>query len=156
MCERSPLGLPHTLNRMSWFPRVVETEILLMNSPKTLRVCGDLKTRPKFVGSDSWGQIFCQLSETEREDQEEGGQSEGVAAAGRTRLTRFPGVCSHIHAHTHLNTCRAGAHAGRAAGPVGGLATPVRVCVCVCVKKKVCVAKMRDQGECTGWVEKAF
>jgi hypothetical protein len=24
---------------------------------------GDLKTRPKFVGSDSWGQFFCQLSE---------------------------------------------------------------------------------------------
>ena len=46
---------------MSWRPRVVE--ILLMNSPKTLRVCGDLKTRPKFVGSDSWGQFFCQLSE---------------------------------------------------------------------------------------------
>ena len=42
-----------------------------MSSPKTLRVCGDLKTRPKFVGSDSWGQFFCQLSEIEREDQEE-------------------------------------------------------------------------------------
>ena len=30
---------------MSWRPRVVE--ILLMNSPKTLRVCGDLKTTLK-------------------------------------------------------------------------------------------------------------
>jgi len=38
MCERSPLGLPHTQNRMSGRPRVVE--ILLMSSPKTLRVCG--------------------------------------------------------------------------------------------------------------------
>ncbi len=43
-----------------------------MSSPQTPRVCGDLKTRPKFVGSDSWGQIFCQLSETERELEEEG------------------------------------------------------------------------------------
>jgi hypothetical protein len=42
MCERSPLGLPHTQNRMSGRPRVAE--ILLMSSPKTLRVCGDLKT----------------------------------------------------------------------------------------------------------------
>ena len=49
MCARSPLGLPHTQNRMSWRPRVAE--ILLMSFPKTLRVCGDLKTRPKFVGS---------------------------------------------------------------------------------------------------------
>ena len=42
MCERSSLGLPHTQNRMSGRPRV--TEIL-----QTLRVRGDLKTRPKFV-----------------------------------------------------------------------------------------------------------
>ena len=45
MCERSPLGLPHTQNRMSGLPRVAE--ILLMISPKTLRVCGDLKTTLK-------------------------------------------------------------------------------------------------------------
>ena len=51
MCERSSLGLPHTQNRMSGRPRVAE--ILLIRSPKTLRVRGDLKTRPKFVGSDS-------------------------------------------------------------------------------------------------------
>jgi hypothetical protein len=50
MCERSSLGLPHTQNRMSGRPRVAE--ILLMRSPKTLRVRGDLKTRPKFVGLD--------------------------------------------------------------------------------------------------------
>jgi len=31
-------------------------------------------------------------------------------------------VCAHIHAPTHWNTCRAGAHAGRAAGPVRTLA----------------------------------
>ena len=49
MCERSSLGLPHTQNRMSRRPRV--PEILLMRSPQTPRVCGDLKTRPKFVGS---------------------------------------------------------------------------------------------------------
>ena len=36
MCERSSLGLPHTQNRMSGRPRVAE--ILLMRSPKTLRV----------------------------------------------------------------------------------------------------------------------
>jgi hypothetical protein len=47
MCERSSLGLPHTQNCMSGRPRVAE--ILLMRSPKTLRVRGDLKTRPKFV-----------------------------------------------------------------------------------------------------------
>ena len=68
MCERSSLGLPHTQNRMSRRPRV--PEILLMRSPQTPRVCGDLKTRPKFVGLDSWGQIFCQLSETEREEED--------------------------------------------------------------------------------------
>jgi len=33
MCERSPLGLPHTQNRMSGRPRVAE--ILLMSSPQT-------------------------------------------------------------------------------------------------------------------------
>ena len=49
MCERSSLGLPHTQNRMSGSPRVAE--ILLMRSPK-MRVRGDLKTRPKFVGLD--------------------------------------------------------------------------------------------------------
>jgi hypothetical protein len=47
MCERSPLGLPHTQSRMSGCPRVAE--ILLMSSPQTLRVCGELKTRPTFV-----------------------------------------------------------------------------------------------------------
>ena len=51
MCERSSLGLPHTENRM--YGRPLVAEILLMRSPKTLRVRGDLKTRPKFVGSDS-------------------------------------------------------------------------------------------------------
>ena len=49
MCERSPLWLPHTQIRMQGCPRVAE--ILLMSSPQTPRVCGDLKTRPKFVGS---------------------------------------------------------------------------------------------------------
>ncbi len=49
MCEKSPLGLPHTQIRMSGCPRV--DEILLMSSPQTPRVCGDLKTRTKFVGS---------------------------------------------------------------------------------------------------------
>jgi hypothetical protein len=139
MCERSPLGLPHTQNRMSWHPRVAE--ILLMSFPKTLRVCGDLKTSPKFVGwLDSWGQSFCQLSETEREDEEEGraGGRGAQLRYARTSLTRFPGVCAHIHAPTHRNTCRACEHAGRVAGPVGGLAIlfslSVRcVCVCVCV-----------------------
>ena len=122
MCERSPLGLPHTQNRMSWRPRVVE--ILLMNSPKTLRVCGDLKTRPKFVGSDSWGQIFCQLSETEREDQEEGGQSEGGRSCCTHEAHALPGcVCAHprTHAPEYLQGrcarwpgCRAGGGVGDA------------------------------------------
>ena len=49
MCERSPLGLPHTQISMPGCPRVAE--ILLMSSPHTPRVCGDLKSRPKFVGS---------------------------------------------------------------------------------------------------------
>jgi len=98
MCERSPLGLPHTQNRMSCRPRVVE--ILLMNSPKTLRVCGDLKTRPKFVGSDSWGQFFCQLSEIEREDQEEGGQAEGGRSCGTHEAHALPG-CVRAHPRTH-------------------------------------------------------
>jgi hypothetical protein len=44
MCERSSLGLPHTQNRMSGRPRVAE--ILLMRSPKTLRVRGDLSGKP--------------------------------------------------------------------------------------------------------------
>ena len=44
MCERSSLGLPHTQNRMSGRPRVAE--ILLMRSPKTLRVRGDLSGNP--------------------------------------------------------------------------------------------------------------
>jgi hypothetical protein len=88
---------------------------------------------------DSWGQIFCQLSETEREDEEEEGRADGRGAQlryARTRLTLFPGVCAHIHAPMHWNTCRAGAHAGRAAGPVGGLAILFSLgvrCVCVCV-----------------------
>jgi hypothetical protein len=107
MCERSPLGLPHTQTRMSWRPRVVE--ILLMNPPKTLRVCGDLKTRPKFVGSDSWGQFFCQLSETEREDQEEGGQAEG----GYARGSRASRVCARTSTHPRT---------GIPAGPVRTLA----------------------------------
>jgi hypothetical protein len=46
----------------------------------------------------------------------------GGVAAVRTRLVRFQGVCAHIHAPTHWNTCRAGAHAGLAAGPVRKLA----------------------------------
>jgi hypothetical protein len=39
-----------------------------------------------------------------------------------TRLTRFPGVCAHIHAPTHQNTCRSCAYVGRVAGPVRTLA----------------------------------
>ena len=99
MCERSSLGLPHTENRMSGRPRVAE--ILLMRSPKTLRVRGDLKTRPKFVGSDSCGQFFCQLSETEREDEEEGRAVGRGAQVRYARDSSFPGVCAHIHAPTH-------------------------------------------------------
>jgi hypothetical protein len=67
MCERSSLGLPHTQKRMSGRPRVAE--ILLMRSPKTLRVRGDLKTRPKFVSHKS-----------QREDGS-GGEPEGRATA---------------------------------------------------------------------------
>ena len=87
---------------------------------------------------DSWGQIFCQLSETEREDEEEG-RAVGKGAQlryARTRLTRFPGVYAHIHAPEYLqDRC---AHAGRTAGPVGGLAIlfslgVCHVCVCVCL-----------------------
>ncbi len=102
------------------------------------------------------GKFFANCPKLRGRTRRREGRRKGGVAAVRTRIKRFPGVCAHIYAPTHRNTCRAGAHAGRAAGPVGGLATPVRVCVCVCVKKKVCVAKMRDQGECTGWVEKAF
>jgi hypothetical protein len=36
MCERSPLGLPHTQNRMSGRPQVAE--ILLMRSPQTPKI----------------------------------------------------------------------------------------------------------------------
>jgi len=59
MCERSSLGLPHTQNCMSRSPQVAE--ILLMRSPQTPRVCGDLKTRPKFVGlvGQFGGKFYC-------------------------------------------------------------------------------------------------
>ncbi len=83
MCERSPLGLPHTQNRMSGRPRVAE--ILLMRSPKTLRVRGDLKTRPKFVCVLllwGWTVDNFQLSKTVlRGRTGRGGGPEGRAAA---------------------------------------------------------------------------
>jgi hypothetical protein len=52
MCERSSLGLPHTQNRMSGRPRVAE--ILLMRSPKTLRVCVFITAGPS-TKMFTWG-----------------------------------------------------------------------------------------------------
>jgi len=111
MCERSPLGLPHTQIRMPGCPRVAE--ILLMSSPQTPRVCGDLKTRPKFVGSDSWGQIFCQLSETEREHEEEGRAGGRGAQLRYARGSRASRVCARTSTYPRT---------GIPAGPVRTLA----------------------------------
>jgi len=54
------------------------------------------------------------------------GRKPARAAAVRTRIARFPGVCAHTHAPTHLNGCRAGAHAGRARSWMGGQRERVR------------------------------
>ena len=59
MCERSPLGLPHTQIRMQGCPRVAE--ILLMSSPQTPRVLWGPENKAKVRGVGcTVGAIFLQ------------------------------------------------------------------------------------------------
>ena len=116
MCERSSLGLPHTQNRMSGRPRVAE--ILLMRSPKTLRVRGDLKTRPKFVGSDSsffgsWSSVVVRRGRCRAEDEEEGRAGGRGVQLRYARGSRASRVCARTSTHPRT---------GIPAGPVRTLA----------------------------------
>jgi hypothetical protein len=63
MCERSPLGLPHTQNRMSGRPQVAE--ILLMRSPQTPPTCGQ-KCAPNSCLPE---RVFSMFNTTFGEDQ---------------------------------------------------------------------------------------
>jgi hypothetical protein len=89
MCERSPLGLPHTQNRMSGRPQ--DAEILLMSSPQTLRVCGDRKKGQSLWGRlDGW-QCFLQTVRNcgEREDGEEEGRAGGRSRRAGSLFSMF-------------------------------------------------------------------
>jgi hypothetical protein len=68
---------------------------------------------PSFVGSDSWGQIFCQLSETEREHEEEGRAGGRGAQLRYARGSRASRVCARTSTYPRT---------GIPAGPVRTLA----------------------------------
>jgi hypothetical protein len=114
MCERSSLGLPHTQNRMSGRPRVAE--ILLMRSPKTLRVSGDLKQ-----GRSLWGWTVdnFQLSETVLKGRTGRGGSRRVGQLRKLRVSRpqaslCVGACVCARAH---HSCGSGLSSSRAPAP---------------------------------------
>jgi hypothetical protein len=87
-----------------------------MSSPQTLRVCGDLKTRPKFVGLvGQLGQFFfCKLSETvvRGRTRRRVGQGDGRRNQMRyARGSRAPRVRARTPTHPRTRMPAAGAHA---------------------------------------------
>jgi hypothetical protein len=101
---------------MSGRPRVAE--ILLMRSPKTLRVRGDLKTRPKFC---LWGWTVdnFQLSETVLKGRTGQGGSRRLGQLRKLRVSRpqaslCAGACVCMRAH---HSCGSGLPVSRAPAP---------------------------------------
>ena len=145
MCERSPLGLPHTQNRMSGRPRVAE--ILLESSPKTMRVCGDLKTRPQFVGLE-----VCGVGRLDG-----AGGSRRVGQLRKLRVSRpqaslCAGACVCARAHHSYGSClpasRAPAPARRSlCAPAGPAAHPADSNSSACAVEMSTVEKSQD----TAW-----
>ena len=71
-----------------------------MSSPKTLRVCGDLKTRPKFVGSIGQLGKIANCQKLRGRTRRRTGQSEGGRSCGTHEAHALPG-CVRAHPRTH-------------------------------------------------------